>query len=359
MNRTVRLKNVIGALLMMGFVGLAVFAFTTYTKQLRKIEQTEVDLETIHHSLTVCESRLSKTEEKSTRLNAENVDFIKRTVLQREHIKEIQRTKEDMGKKIKAISTEKQEVEDKLAEMEQLLHEQGALRKRKENELEENFRGKLNSEKNKFIDEKKILSKQIEAAEMKLENLTRENEILLAELNKSKERLTEFEQGSVAGKLEEYFVELRALHKESENRLKGEISNLERTVKEDKKLIRQNEKTFVEVNREKKRLVKQLKQIEEKLKRETLRFHYNLGLVYDKTQQYKDALVEYKKALEITPDDPDIHYNLAIIYDDHFSDKKRAIGHYQAYLRLSPGAEDADKVSHWILKAQKELEWGK
>jgi len=69
------------------------------------------------------------------------------------------------------------------------------------------------------------------------------------------------------------------------------------------------------------------------------------------------ALIEYEKALEAVPDDADVHYNLAILYDEYLLDKKKAIKHYQAYLEFCPDARDAVKVSYWINEAKKELKW--
>jgi len=101
---------------------------------------------------------------------------------------------------------------------------------------------------------------------------------------------------------------------------------------------------------------KQLKQIEETVKKESLKFHYNLAVMYDRNGDYKNACKEYLESLKVSSDDPDTHYNLAIIYDDHLDDKKRAIEHYERYLELSPAGKDAKKVEYWITRAKKEVE---
>ena len=108
---------------------------------------------------------------------------------------------------------------------------------------------------------------------------------------------------------------------------------------------------------EKKEIANKLKQREEEFNKKALKLHYNLGLAYDETRQYDEALVEYKKALEITQLDANLHYNMAIIYDEQFHDMAKAIEHYEAYLKLSPGAKDVDKVSHWLEKAKEELKY--
>lgn len=94
-------------------------------------------------------------------------------------------------------------------------------------------------------------------------------------------------------------------------------------------------------------------------KEEALKYHYNLALAYDLNHRYKEAVWEYKKALEIAPDDADTHYNLGIVYDDHIKDREKAIFHYHKYLELCPDAEDAATVEEWISRAQEDLEWDK
>ena len=95
--------------------------------------------------------------------------------------------------------------------------------------------------------------------------------------------------------------------------------------------------------------------VRKKLVQERLSYHYNLALSYDQGQKYEQAVVEYKKALGINPNDPDVNYNLAVIYDDYLGDNKKAIKHYQNYLKYSPGAEDAEKVLNWINWARQRI----
>ena len=91
--------------------------------------------------------------------------------------------------------------------------------------------------------------------------------------------------------------------------------------------------------------------------KELLRYHYNLALIYDRSHQCEQAVVEYKKALELAPDDADVHYNLGIVYDECIKDKEKAIFHYQKYLELCPYALDARMVADWIIWANEDLEW--
>ena len=105
------------------------------------------------------------------------------------------------------------------------------------------------------------------------------------------------------------------------------------------------------------KLKSQLRDLKAQLRAEKAKVYYNLGLSYDESGMYKKALAEYRKALKITPNDPDIHYNLGVLYDDHIKNKKKAIYHYKMYLKLAPHAKDASQVAYWIKEAEDELEF--
>jgi len=87
--------------------------------------------------------------------------------------------------------------------------------------------------------------------------------------------------------------------------------------------------------------------------------HFNQGLAYDKKQEYEKSIKEYKKALELYPENPDAHYNIAVVYDDHIGDKEKAVFHYKKYLMLNPDSPDRHKVEVWIFQAKKNLDWQK
>lgn len=44
--------------------------------------------------------------------------------------------------------------------------------------------------------------------------------------------------------------------------------------------------------------------------------YYNMGIVYEKLKDLKNAKKVYQKAVELAPDDADIHYNLGLVYTD-------------------------------------------
>jgi tetratricopeptide (TPR) repeat protein len=153
-------------------------------------------------------------------------------------------------------------------------------------------------------------------------------------------------------------------------RLKTEIEKRIRKISELEEGLNQAKKKLAELEKENKRLTQiseftgnvQVKKQEEhiahleadlsnarqRMQKQEALLHYNLGVSYMKEKYYDMAIDEYQKALELNPNDPDIHYNLAILYDDCSRNPKRAIQHYQKYLELRPDAADIDEVKGWI-----------
>jgi tetratricopeptide (TPR) repeat protein len=153
-------------------------------------------------------------------------------------------------------------------------------------------------------------------------------------------------------------------------RLKTEIEKRIRKISELEEGLKEAKKKLVELEKENKRLTQigeftgnvQVKKQQEhithleadlsnarqRMQKQEALLHYNLGVSYMKEKYYDMAIDEYQKALELNPNDPDIHYNLAILYDDCSRNPKRAIVHYQKYLELRPEAADIDEVKGWI-----------
>jgi len=92
-----------------------------------------------------------------------------------------------------------------------------------------------------------------------------------------------------------------------------------------------------------------------RLHKEIADMHYNLAVILTKQNNFRAAIREYEKVLELKPDDKDSHYNLAIIYDEYMKDNKKALEHYRAYLRIAPQGEGAQKVRKWVIDKESEI----
>ncbi len=94
------------------------------------------------------------------------------------------------------------------------------------------------------------------------------------------------------------------------------------------------------------------KRDERQLRKESIAMRYKLALVYQKTDRYKEAEKEYMKVLSFDPNNSAVHYNLGVLYDDHLRNNKKAVHHYQQYIKFSPDAKDVSLVKEWVLKIQ-------
>lgn len=70
--------------------------------------------------------------------------------------------------------------------------------------------------------------------------------------------------------------------------------------------------------------------------------------------EYTDALEEYKKAIALDPDIPELQYNLGWLYGKA-GDQEKAIKHLREYCRLKPDAPDLSEVAGYIAILQEIL----
>lgn len=99
---------------------------------------------------------------------------------------------------------------------------------------------------------------------------------------------------------------------------------------------------FSEMARENKMLLK-----------ETALMHYNLGVFYMEHKEYRRAIAEFRKSLDLNPDDAYTHFNLGYIYAQYLVNRPKAIEHFRQFLRLSKKSDkDVDWVKKYILTWQ-------
>ncbi|MBI4340883.1 MAG: tetratricopeptide repeat protein [Candidatus Omnitrophica bacterium] len=86
----------------------------------------------------------------------------------------------------------------------------------------------------------------------------------------------------------------------------------------------------------------------QRLLKENADMHYNLGVLFSQRKDYPRALSEFRKVVELRPDDGDAYYNLGIIYAEHLPDREKAMAHFKRYLTLNPHAKDSGWVKQYI-----------
>ncbi len=149
------------------------------------------------------------------------------------------------------------------------------------------------------------------------------------------------------------------LQKEAD-KLKKDKEEAETKIKDQKELIAKQEKGYSEAVKKNKALAQEAKNVpkkfseiarqNKKLIKDMSKLHYNTGVFYTKHQEYRQAVAEYEKAIEIDPDDADAHFNLGYIYAEYLVDRHKAVEHFRHFLRLAGGEdEDIDWVRKYIL----------
>ena len=86
----------------------------------------------------------------------------------------------------------------------------------------------------------------------------------------------------------------------------------------------------------------------QQLIRENADMHYNLGVLMSKNQDYKNATLEFQRAVQLRPNDASAYFNLGKIQADFYKDKVKAVEYFQKYLKLNPEAEDRGWVESFI-----------
>jgi tetratricopeptide (TPR) repeat protein len=84
------------------------------------------------------------------------------------------------------------------------------------------------------------------------------------------------------------------------------------------------------------KMMRDLAKENEKLKTDIGKAHFNLGTLLFRSGEYEKSAYEYEKAAKVMPNDPDIFYNLAIIYDFYVDEPEKAKGYYERYFRAEP-----------------------
>ena len=101
-------------------------------------------------------------------------------------------------------------------------------------------------------------------------------------------------------------------------------------------------------DQQKKGLENQIGLLEQTLRSEKARYHYNLGSAYAHAKLYDEAVDSYKKSLEFDPNNAEAHYNLGVLFMEVKLDPEKAINHFRKYLELNPKSEDRQGVEEWI-----------
>jgi LysM repeat protein len=83
--------------------------------------------------------------------------------------------------------------------------------------------------------------------------------------------------------------------------------------------------------------------------------HFMAGKGRVNAMDYKGAVESFEKALEVNPKSASAHLELGVLFDQKEADPAAAIYHYSRYLKLQPGAGNAEMVNTRSLACKQEL----
>ena len=83
--------------------------------------------------------------------------------------------------------------------------------------------------------------------------------------------------------------------------------------------------------------------------------HFLVGKSRVNTMDYRGAIESFEKALEVNPYSAAAHFELGMLLAEKESDPAAAIYHYQQYLKLRPGAENAGIINQHIQVLKQDL----
>ena len=162
------------------------------------------------------------------------------------------------------------------------------------------------------------LETRTETISSQLQDYEKERTLLeqsLERLNKeSEEKLNQ-----TASEIESYKSRARVLTRDLDKAqgdllaLKEENRLLKETPLEDKQKQEELEQALVEKEGEVGELQEKISDLQQELNNKKATLHYNLAVNFSQMQDFENAIIEYKKALNIDPDHFSSHYNLGIL----------------------------------------------
>ena len=83
--------------------------------------------------------------------------------------------------------------------------------------------------------------------------------------------------------------------------------------------------------------------------------HYVLGKSRVNSMDFRGAIEAFEESLEVNPHSASAHFELGWLYDEKEPDPAAAIYHYQRYLKLYPGADNAEVIKQRIYSCKQQL----
>lgn len=83
--------------------------------------------------------------------------------------------------------------------------------------------------------------------------------------------------------------------------------------------------------------------------------HFLAGKSCIGSMDYRGAIEEFEKALEVNPHSASAHFQLGWLYEEKEPDPAAAIYHYEQYLKLEPDADNSEVIKQHINNCKQDL----
>ena len=83
--------------------------------------------------------------------------------------------------------------------------------------------------------------------------------------------------------------------------------------------------------------------------------HFLAGRSCINSMDFKGATEEFEKAIEANPHSASAHFQLGWLYEEKDPEPAAAIYHYEQYLKLRPGADNAEVIRQHIINCKQDL----
>ncbi len=270
--------------------------------------------------------------------------------------------RDNMLAQLKRLLQEKTETTEIKSRVDQINSEKEKLSQENEVLKQENQSFAANAEKLKshlkaVVVEKGQISSQLaetrDDQSVVVQKATKKNEVEMTSLKEKVNHLTA-ENKKLAKELDKTRVDSKGLEQEKSKFqqhaevLQSQLDDLEGTYES----LKKENRSFAEQTREFPRQFADLARQNKRLIEQTADMHYNSGVFYAKHTEFKRAIKEFEKVLDLKPTDPPTLYNLGYIYAEHLIDRPKAMEYFKNYLTYAPDAHDADWVRKYLLTWQ-------
>ncbi|GEM_PF-5823636 len=101
----------------------------------------------------------------------------------------------------------------------------------------------------------------------------------------------------------------------------------------------------------------EIRDMEAAQKKDKADMYMELGAAYTKARDFKSAINAYKESLELDPHNAEAHYNLGLLYQRYQENTKKALYHFDRFLKLNQSPKEEREVKYLIRMLNSGRDW--